>query len=246
MLHMPNPLYTLLDWVLPRLCCLCGLKTDINRDLCTVCYRLLPWTDYRCYRCGAHVEKPNEHIQCEKCTERPPHFDRLCTLFDYRPPVTKLITGLKYANQFVHGKLLGELLIEGVNEWYAKTPLPEAIIPVPLHLKRFRQRGFNQVFELLKPLDKKHNQHKQNKHPLPILWDAVIRTRHARPQSSLSALSRKHNLKEIFSVPNPLPFQHVAIMDDVVTTGSTASKLAEALKATGSIDRVDVWCIARA
>ncbi|HQY22412.1 MAG TPA: hypothetical protein PK389_01455 [Gammaproteobacteria bacterium] len=115
--------------------------------------------------------------------------------------------------------------------------LPEAIIPVPLHIDRLRKRGFNQALELLWPI------HKKTK--IPVVFDACVRIRKTTAQAQLDKTRRKRNLKSAFQIVKPIPFEHVAIMDDVVTTGSTVNALTQVLKEAG-VTTVDIWCICRA
>lgn len=221
---------------MPHLCCLCGEKTNTQQDLCQVCKTMLPWIEDRCYQCG--LRKDNNHtLNCERCLEHPPVFDRMCALFSYDAPMTKLITGLKFGRQLAYGRILGNLLAEAVlNDWYQNIALPDAIIPMPLHRKRLKRRGYNQSMELLWPTLK------QSK--IPLLAQSVERIRHTKQQSGLTAEQRRSNIHKAFRIKGTL-VEHIAIMDDVVTTGSTIAELSGTLKEAG-VQQVDVWCICRA
>lgn len=225
-------------WLLPYTCCFCGLVSDQSKDLCNTCSTTLPWAEDRCYRCGRTLEGREEAIYCQACMENPPAFDRLCALFSYDLPVSHLITGLKFGRKLSFGRLLGELLAEKVvHEWYLKTGLPEAFLPVPLHISRLRKRGYNQALELSWPLKKKTK--------LPLLLNYCIRKRNTKPQSGISLDLRKMNLNNAFCIRKPMPFKHIAIIDDVVTSGSTVNALAKTVKKAG-VEQVDVICICRA
>ncbi len=230
---------TFMEFVFPRICCFCSSELQKSKiDLCLDCKNSLPFVQDRCYQCGLRLEKINEAILCEKCQNKVPPFSRLCALFSYDPPVTKLVTGLKFNNQLAYGRILSDLLIEAVEtQWYKNTPLPDAIIPMPLHIKRLRTRGYNQSMELLQAFKK------QNK--IPILHRHCFRKKQTKKQSGLNAERRRHNLKEAFHVELPQAFEHVAIVDDVVTTGSTVTALSLELIKAG-VKQVDVWCICRA
>lgn len=226
------------QWFFPNVCCFCERATDTGRDLCVDCQVSLPWLNDRCFRCGLLLQDGKESITCQKCIESPPSFDRLCALFNYELPVTKLITGLKFGEKLGYGRILGELMSEKVcHEWYKKEALPDALIPVPLHPKRLRQRGFNQALELLLPVKKRCQ--------LPVLLDVCQRVRKTKPQSLLNRNRRGRNMQGVFEVIAPLKCEHIAIVDDVVTTGSTVSALSAALKLAGAT-QVDIWCICRA
>lgn len=225
------------QWVFPPMCCLCQGTSETSRDLCQYCEITLPWISDRCFRC-AGLLKETDHFNCEACQTNPPSFDRLCSVFSYDPPVIQLIRGLKFGNRLVYGRVLGEMLADAVcHQWYQASPLPEVIIPVPLHDKRLRSRGFNQAVELLWPLKKRC--------AVPIVLDHCQRVRKTTAQSGLNKESRQRNIKNAFEVMKPIPYEHVAIVDDVVTTGSTVAALSRALKAAG-VEQVDVWCLCRA
>lgn len=225
------------QWLFPNICCLCENYTETEQDLCLVCKNILPWIEDRCYRCGLMLEHTRDAIYCTRCQENPPAFDRLCALFSYTPPVTQLITGLKFNEQLSYGTVLGELLAESVGEIWYKNDLPQALIPVPLHEKRLRKRGYNQALELIWPVYKRYR--------IPLLLNSCMRLRQTRPQSTLNKNHRQRNLQGVFSVTVPPLLEHIAIVDDVVTTGSTVAALSHALKVAG-VERVDVWCICRA
>ena len=113
---------------------------------------------------------------------------------------------------------------------------PERIIPVPLHAQRISQRGFNQAAELARYLSRAL--------AIPIAINAVTRVRQTSPQTGLPENSRRKNVRGAFHARADVYGRHVAIVDDVVTTGSTVSELALTLKRSGA-KRVDVWALAR-
>ena len=115
---------------------------------------------------------------------------------------------------------------------------PQALIPVPLHRKRERQRGFNQAHELARQL--------AGRRSVPLLSRCLLRRRATTPQAELPAKRRRANLGRAFAVRSgaALP-AHVALIDDVMTTGATVHHCAATLK-RGGVERVDVWVIARA
>lgn len=226
------------QWLFPYRCCLCDQLSDCDQDLCTTCYATLPWIEDRCFRCGLCLENGLEAIYCVRCQTHPPAFDRLCTLFSYEPPVIQLITGLKFAAKFAYGQLLGKWLNQHITQvWYKNSPLPEAIVPIPLHVSRLRKRGFNQALELLGTVKKEQN--------IPIITHACEKIRNTPPQAQMSKQNRKRNLNNAFRLKGTFPFKHAVIMDDVVTTGSTVNALSTVLKEAGVVT-VDIWCICRA
>ena len=118
----------------------------------------------------------------------------------------------------------------------SQATLADCIMPIPLHSKRIQQRGFNQAAELAKLLAKK----------LTIPYDATIckKITNTSPQVGLNAEERRKNLRHSFSA-KPTSYHYVLLIDDLITTGSTANEMAKVLKKQG-VERVDVWCCARA
>jgi ComF family protein len=114
---------------------------------------------------------------------------------------------------------------------------PDVIVPVPLHKSRYRQRGFNQALEIARTVSKDMQ--------VPLDVYSCQRQHDTPQQSQLPAKQRRKNLKNAFAVVRPLNAAHVAILDDVMTTGSTVHELAKVLKKAG-VAKVDVWVCARA
>ncbi len=210
-----------------------------SQDFCEVCIELLPWTADRCFRCARPLAMGLEAIYCETCRERPPSFDRMQALFHYEPPINRMITKLKFSGDLAYGRILGTLLAQTLQADSHRYPLPQALVPVPLHHKRWVHRGFNQAQELALVAHKTLG--------IPLLDKICMRVKETPAQSTLDKGNRKTNLRKAFRVQalEPLPFEHLAIIDDVVTTGSTVDALAAVLKDAG-VEQVDVWCIARA
>jgi len=156
---------------------------------------------------------------------------------DYRFPVDRLILALKFKSDMVAGQLLGQLLADSLLE--VVDDLPQALVPMPLHPARLRQRGFNQAGEIASWVGRRL--------ALPLLEAALLRSRAGPPQSTLGAAARRANVRGAFTVSErggPLP-RHVALLDDVLTTGATAGEAARALLAGGA-QQVTVWTVARA
>jgi ComF family protein len=123
-------------------------------------------------------------------------------------------------------------------ESQAPRDLPGAIVPVPLHPSRLRKRGYNQALELAKPLAKRLG--------IPVSREVLHRTRATHAQTELTAIQRRRNVRGAFAVniDGNAP-EHVAVLDDVFTTGATLAECACVLKRAG-VQRVDVWALARA
>ncbi len=173
-------------------------------------------------------------LACENSL--PPHSSpSFITPFDYQFPISHMITQLKFEGKLIYAKLLGQLLAKKILLHYQSRSLPHLIIPVPLHKKRLQERGFNQALEVAKTVSKILN--------IPINATNCIRKKHTAAQSSLNAASRKENIKHSFELIRPLTSSHIAILDDVITTGETVSELANTiLKSSTAI--IDFWCCA--
>ena len=221
--------------VLPLRCLLCGAGGAQGRDLCAGCRADLPVNSCCCARCALPLEHPAE--RCGICLKREPPFASAWAPFRYGHPLDLLESRFKFHRDLAAGRLLSQLMIEAAG---AQEPgfLPEGLLCVPLHLERLRERGYNQALELAKPLAKALN--------IPLNTDALIRVRSTSAQTGLDAKARRRNLHDAFAVLDnaKLP-AHVAILDDVMTTGTTLRECARVLLRAGA-KRVDVWALARA
>ncbi len=231
---------TLLNFLYPRRCVLCRqsgaamLDTDI--DLCPACEQELPRIENACPQCGIPLAHDAETILCGQCQQKTPQFDRVISLLHYQPPVTWLLQQMKFHNKPAYARLLSSLLLSRIQQDSAA--MPEAIIPVPLHHKRQFQRGFNQSDEIAITLSKALN--------CPLDRKLLQRQLNNRHQSGLDAKQRRQNVRGIFRLTKyKATYDHVAVVDDVMSTGSTVNEIARILKKTG-VKTVDVWVLARA
>lgn len=161
--------------------------------------------------------------------------------FRYEEPIDDLIRDLKYRGALANARVLGVLLAEAVRDSHVE--LPQLLVPVPLHAARLRERGFNQACALARYAGRMLE--------IPYARGAVRRVRNTPSQTSLDMNERRRNVQGAFSVAGAraqarlVAAEHVAIVDDVMTTGSTVAELRAVLLAAG-VGRVDVWAIARA
>lgn len=228
--------------LLPPVCILCGRLTRQTGNLCLACLQDLPILPYHCPRCAQFLPiTPHALAEpvptCGACLKLAPPFDQTFALFPYDPPITQLIIQLKFQHRLSHAKALGELLIQKIrHEWYSDAHLPDLIIPVPLHPRRLRERGFNQALEIAKPVARALS--------IPIDAHGTRRIKHTAPQSTLTGSERKQNVSHAFSICRDYTGLNLAVLDDVITTGHTLTALCKMLKAHGA-SRIDVWCCAR-
>jgi ComF family protein len=224
-----------LDVCCPPRCLLCDRQTNNRRRVCTACLGELPRVDPACRCCGAAIAAPADHL-CGQCLRQTPSFDRVLSLFDYAPPIDQLIAAMKFHQQWHLARVLGELLGDFLanNESDSR---PQAVIPVPLHPRRLRERGYNQSLEIARHTTRRLN--------LPLITDLCVRTKPTAAQSGLSSVARHRNVRAAFRVTPGHGLRYLAILDDVVTTGATVNELSRALKRSG-VSVVEVWSVARA
>lgn len=223
-----------LRMLLPPICLLCGAKAGTERDLCAGCAADLPLNSSACQLCATPLGNAATTI-CAACLALPPLYDRAFAPFRYQAPLDYSICQLKFAGRLPHARLLGALFADAICA--SNVPLPDCLIPIPLHPRRLRERGFNQSLELARPVAQRLR--------LPLHAQALERVRYTVPQAQLHARARHSNLRGAFILKRPLHGQCVALFDDVMTTTSTVRECATVLRA-GAVREIQVWVIARA
>jgi ComF family protein len=227
-------LSTLLNQILPYRCVSCNQRSDQSRDLCSDCEIGLPWIISGCRCCGITLERMTESGLCGDCilTDKP--FDQTIAIFRYTTPFDQWVSALKFGKNLLYARLLGELMADAIAKRTLDQTieLPECLIPVPLYEKRYLERSFNQAYEIGLILHQQLG--------IEVKKDLCIRIKDTQPQSNLSQELRDQNMRNAFQIVQPIPYSHVAILDDVITTTNTVSELAKLLKASG-VKRVDVW-----
>ena len=204
--------------LLPPTCCLCGARGQApDLDLCEVCVTLLP------------LNAPASRAS--------PLFAgtlvRVVVPFHYAYPVDHLIRALKFRGERVYGRVLGTLLAHSLQ---ALQPLPQLIVPIPLHALRYRERGFNQALEIAR--------FAANELGIAVDSRCLMRITPTLEQSGLSVAKRRRNVRGAFKAITLPKAKRVALVDDVLTTGSTALAAAQALLAAG-VEEVELWAVAR-
>ncbi len=200
----------------PPTCCLCGSEgMRLRLDLCAICAELLP------------ASSPDWH-------GFPAPFTRALVPFRYEYPVDRFVRALKFRGDRLYTRLLGTLLADA--QQARATQLPELLIPVPLHSSRYRQRGFNQAFEIARFAAACLG--------IRVEPASLRRVKATVEQSGLSLTARQRNVRGAFRLVQPLEARHVALVDDVFTTGNTASEAARVIAASGVTD-IELWAAAR-
>lgn len=206
----------LLDHAFNPCCAFCYLPCISGHPLCERCHAELPWL----------LPEQNQPLAN--------HVNSL-SAFAYQPPISNLLLGIKFGKNLHELATLGELTATGLLPQLEQ--IPEAILPVPLHVSRLHKRGFNQALELVRPLAKQLG--------APLLTDVIRRSKATRPQTELDSAQRQHNLRQAFQLDKPLRYKRLAIFDDVITTGATARELVALLQHNGA-EQVEIWSCARA
>jgi ComF family protein len=220
------------QWLqIPAVCVLCYHYHFDNCAICEGCEHLLLRLGPCCSICRLPLVD-SLFLQCGFCIKNKPAFDTVLTTYCFEEPLRTLLHDFKYKNALYLRTFLVKLMLEALPNLDYR---PDCLIPVPMHSHRLRHRGFNQAAELAKLLAKKCN--------IPLDVSLCEKKINTVPQVHLDRTHRRSNLKGSFSV-RPSTYQHVALIDDLITTGNTANELARLLKEQG-VARVDVWCVAR-
>lgn len=204
-----------LAWLVPRRCVLCNAPSGAGL-VCAACGADLPWLP------------------------PPVASSALFAPLSYEYPVDRLVLGAKFQRRLSHARALGELLA-GALEARAGSAgpglaaRPEVLLPVPLHPRRLAERGYNQALELARPVAERLG--------LELAPRLARRQRATAGQTGLSRAARRRNVRDAF-VAGDCTGLRVAVVDDVVTTGSTVAALVRALRASGAAG-VEVWAAAR-
>jgi len=220
-----------LDFLLPAHCILCGLYSD-SGSLCPLCLEELPRSTHSCRQCALPGMR-SDVMLCGACLRQPPAWNEALAALVYEYPVDQLVQHFKFRRSLACGQLLADEMIRFVDQ--SGTALPDILIPVPLHFTRRFWRGFNQAEFLARQLGSRFK--------IPVLVNQLRRTRRTSAQSGLDRKARKKNIRGAFCCRH-LANARVALVDDVLTTGTTLTECARAVKAAGA-SNVAVWVAAR-
>jgi ComF family protein len=231
----PSAFESLISALFPATCVLCGAPGAGDHDLCAECAVELPWNRASCVRCALpFAEQIPLGTLCGRCQKQAPPFTRCITAFRYESAVPSLVVGAKFRSRLQFARLLGQCLAEAVRE--REVARPDVLVPVPLHPARLRERGYNQALEIARVVGRELN--------LPVDAHGCARLLATPPQAGLNGPARRRNLRGAFVMTRSPSWTRPAIVDDVVTTGSTVSELSRVLLKAGVV-RVDVWAVAR-
>lgn len=218
-------------------CLLCDEPAEAEMPICVACEAEMPWLGEHCQTCALPL--PEAGLTCDGCLLEPPAYEQVAVPWRYDFPVDSLITRFKHNAKWPFGHLLADVLSQYLQHRFDEDlPRPDALLPVPLAARRLRQRGFNQAAMLARWLSRQLD--------LPCEENVVRRIQDTSAQQDLDAKARKRNLRNAFALTSDanVKGRHLALVDDVLTTGATAQALARLLMNAGAA-RVDVYCLAR-
>lgn len=209
-------------------CLMCAVATNNALSLCQICIDSLPLApNPSCQQCGLAIQGEI----CGSCLKHPPHYEKTTALFAYTYPTNAILQHYKYNNAIYLSQTFGSLLAEEMLHSEIDT-----IIPMPLHPSRLQERGFNQSLEMAKVIAKQT--------AIPLDATSCRKTKNTPPQASLPLKERLKNMKGVFSCEQSFTGQHVALVDDVMTTGTSLNELAKTVKRAGAI-KISCYVLAR-
>lgn len=211
-------------------CFLCGARCK-GSLLCPGCAADLPRLPAE--RCPVCAAPAIGGAICGACLKHPPAYVRTVSAFRYDFPLSVLVQQLKYGGELALADWLADRLADEARD----AALPDLLIPMPLHANRLKERGFNQAALLARRLGGNLN--------LPVALDACRRVRETRPQVELPFKERRGNLRGAFVCDVDLAGRHVALIDDVMTSGTSLDELAKVVRKAGAAE-VSAWTVARA
>ena len=213
------------------LCLCCGYQKNYKHGFCLGCYHDLPHIKTPCLQCGLSLTA-NTPCTC-KAEDWP--FSACLSAFEYQFPINELIFQYKSQARLALCDSFAQALITQIKK--QQHPLPQVLMPVPLHPNKLKQRGFNQSLELAKVLSKQLH--------IPIDYHSLQSTQQTTQQKTLNKQQRLVNVQSSYALTRPLSVTHIALIDDVITTGATTKTLAYLLREHGAT-QIQAWSIARA
>jgi ComF family protein len=240
--------------LLPASCALCGspLPRLSSVPICDACWMEFPvQSGPLCARCGDTLDAPllagpSASGLCRVCRLAPPPFERAVAYGPYQGRMREAIHALKYDRLHAAARGLGRMLAEAIGQLAGEAPREMLVVPVPLHKSKYAQRGFNQARSLaMHALAFLGNSHPEWR--LTLASSTLMRLRATESQAGLTPRQRRLNVRDAFTVSDPAAVakKHILLIDDILTTGSTARAAAKTLMEAGA-DSVWVATLARA
>ncbi len=210
-------------------CLLCGLPAGLHQNLCRHCWNSLPRVPDPCRLCG--LPAPGGEDICPRCRHQAPPWQRMRAPLAFSGETRRLLLQLKYEERLMIANSFASRL------WplYADAKI-DAVIPVPLHRERLFERGFNQALLIARQLAWRLHR--------PVDHRSLQRLQATASQTGLSRDQRRKNLRRAFVYKPRKPWKRIALIDDVITTGSTMEACCRPMRRSG-IEYIEVWSIAR-
>lgn len=215
----------------PHYCLLCEVRFEGVRDLCEHCHVALPWNDSACPRCG----QPLTSAGCISCRRLPVSCLQTVAPLRYEEAIATWVQALKFHSGFREGQVLGELLATAVEGTLGNRGRPDCIVPMPLATRRLLRRGHNQAAFIARIISKRVH--------IPVRHRLLTRTRATLKQADLPRSARRANVVRAFAASDVTGL-HIALVDDVLTTGATMQSATRVLLANGAA-AVEWWVAAR-
>lgn len=214
----------ILNLVFPMRCPICDRPAPYPELICPACLeKPVIVEEPRCLKCGRHIADEREEY-CKGCRMAAHEFEQGRGLFLY-PSVAFSIYRFKYAGRREYACFYAEQIVKKLGGTMRRWR-PDALVPVPIHLSRKRERGYNQAEVLAREIGKRTG--------IPVAAHLLKRVKKTLPQKLLDDAGRQNNLKRAFKIDrNDVELKRVIIVDDIYTTGSTMDACARELKRAG-------------
>lgn len=230
------------DLALPKTSLVSSSSCSSDVWLCPSCLGDLPWLGSVCLFCSMPLPENAVVQTCGQCQQKAaqqgPAKGFMVAPFAYQAPIDQWIHAFKFSRLFGYDEFLADLMASYIADFYSAQglPLPQCLIPVPLHRRRFWARGYNPAGLLAQCLA----------HRLGLAFDAhaLRRHRHTHVQRELKRKQRLANVRDAFTASESLAYRHIALIDDVHTSGATAEACQAALLRAG-VEQVDIWVLAK-
>lgn len=216
----------ILDLLFPRRCPICDDIVDRGIQICPECRKRITWiSEPACKKCGKPLEEEREEY-CFDCNRKKHYFIQGKALWLYRGEVKNSLYRFKYQNRREYAVVYGAEAAAKYGAFIKRMGI-QAIVPVPLHKKRQRLRGYNQA-QLVAEVLGEYLQ-------IPVIPDLINRKINTKPQKNLSDTQRKNNLQKAFKIEKSIvQLDYILIVDDIYTTGSTIDGVAYELYRQGA------------
>lgn len=210
-----------IELIFPKVCPLCEKLKNVGEQegVCSKCRKKIIYiSEPFCNKCGKEIDD-NEKELCYDCSKNKHYFDKSRALYSYNDDIKKSIYSFKYKNQKEFAKFYAKDIHKKFSNWIVNNRI-DIIVPIPLHKKKLKKRGYNQAELLARELSKFTDAQVVN---------VVERIKYTKPQKALSNIKRKENLKDAFIIKEGIEGLNILLIDDIYTTGSTLDNVSKIL-----------------